>query len=120
MNSQNRGVRSAKMNFLLVLGHGLPRELLLFVLGLLLGLPILVLVLGFRQQSYARAFLVAGVVALQWLGLVALFGESILGIVFGPIGTRPPVMALFLDFSFAALLYLLAAVGQWLRVRSQL
>jgi hypothetical protein len=107
------------MNFLLVLGHGLSPEFLLFVLGLLLGLPILVLVLGFRQQSYAGAFLVAGVVTLQWLGLVALSGGSILGIVFGPIGTQPTVKALILDFTFAASLYLLAAVGQWLRVRSQ-
>jgi hypothetical protein len=76
--------------------------------------------MGSPQQSYAGAFLVAGVVSLQWLGFVALSGESILGIVFGPIGTQPPVKALFLDFSFAVSLYFLAAVGQWLRVRSQL
>jgi hypothetical protein len=108
------------MNFLFVQGPGLSPAFLLFVLGLVLGLPLLVLVLGFRQQSYAGAFLVAGVVSLHWFGLLALSGESIFGIVFGAVGTQPPVTALFLDFSFAASLYLLAAVGQGLRVRSQL
>lgn len=106
------------MNLLLVLGSG-SLELLLLTLALLLALPALASVVGLRQLSYARAFFVAAVLSLLWLGLVALFGESVLGTVFDPIGRRPPLKALLLDFGYAVSLFLLAAFGQWLRVRQQ-
>jgi hypothetical protein len=57
------------MNFLLVLGHGFSPEFLLFVLGLLLGLPILVLVSGISSAVLRRSFLGrwGGVPAMAWI-----------------------------------------------------
>lgn len=108
------------MNLLAVLGHGLPPVFLLLVLALLIALPVLALGLGFRKESYADAFFFAVVLALPWIGLVvALGGQSVLYIVYGGIGTPPSAKDLFSDFIFIALLFLLAAVGQWLRVRKE-
>jgi hypothetical protein len=107
------------MNVLVALGHGPPPEFSLLVLALLIGLPVLALFLGFRKQSYADAFFFAGVLSLPWIGLVALVGQSVLYIVFGGIGTPPSAKHLFSDFVFVASIFLLAAVGQWLRVRKE-
>src|SRR5262245_1989550 len=90
---------------------------LLLVLALLIGLPVFALALGYREQYYPGAFFFAVVLSLPWVGLLmASGGESILGTIFGGIGTRPTAKALLLDFIFIAFIFLMAALGHWLRV----
>jgi hypothetical protein len=103
------------MNPLVALGSGIP-WLWLLLAPLVIALPVMALFLGFRRRSYTDAFLVALVLSLLWVGLGAVVEHSILSIVFG-LGSY--VKALFYEFIFIGLIFLMAVLGQWLRQRGK-
>src|SRR5262245_51048612 len=99
------------MNLLVALGSGIP-WLWLLLAPMVIALPALALFQGFCSRSYGNAFFAALVLSLPWVGFGVLIGWSLLSIVFG-LGSS--AKALFYEFGFIASLFLLAALGQWLR-----